>query len=555
MRGPTTSALVFLLAASGCTDDTVSVDETGAAEASETTNSTGDGDGDPSGDGDGDPSGDGDGEATGDGDGDPCGPECCPGETQCVDDQSEVCNADGSAWELLEDCDPIQGLSCNPDAGVCEGICAALELGQTNLGCDFYPTITLQFDDTNGTDHEFAVAVANEGDEDAMVLVTQGEATILDTVVPAGAIEVVVLPWVPELTEGEGPSALTLEGAYRLRSDRPVGLVQHSPLRPAASNDASLLRPAHTWGTEVVVATWPHLDDAQLSIPAFYYVVAQRDGTSVTLSPPSEEFEIVPGGGVEADGTGGALLDAGDVLQVITAAGDLSGAIVSADKPIQVIAGHKCTFLPWWAGGCDHIEAALPPTSALATHYIVAPPAEIPDDYNHHGHIVHVLASEDQTTVSFEPDQELDGVLEHAGDFIEVEMGTESFAITSDKPVLVMQYMVGQAAGYGIADPSMLLTVAPEQFRREYLFFAPATWGASYADVTAPTGTVVSVDGVEVDYWFPIADTGYSSAHVQLDNGGDGSHTLVADAPVGLSVYGAQSAGSYWNPGGFGSTR
>lgn len=46
-------------------------DEGGAESGMDTTESAGDGDGDPSGDGDGDPSGDGDGDPSGDGDGDP----------------------------------------------------------------------------------------------------------------------------------------------------------------------------------------------------------------------------------------------------------------------------------------------------------------------------------------------------------------------------------------------------------------------------------------------------------------------------------------------------
>ncbi len=53
-----------------------------------------------------------------------------------------------------------------------------------------------------------------------------------------------------------------------------------------------------------------------------------------------------------------------------------------------------------------------------------------------------------------------------------------------------------------------------------------------------------------VNAWSPIGNTGFSVTHVPLSNGGDGSHRVTSDQKVGISVYGVQSAGSYWFPGG-----
>ncbi len=107
-----------------------------------------------------------------------------------------------------------------------------------------------------------------------------------------------------------------------------------------------------------------------------------------------------------------------------------------------------------------------------------------------------------------------------------------------------------KSAGYGTSDPAMLLTVPAEQYRDNYLFFAATNWVANFVDIIAPANTAVEVDQMPVNSWAPIGNTGFSVAHVPLSNNGDGSHRVTADKKVGISVYGVQSAGSYWFPGG-----
>jgi hypothetical protein len=111
--------------------------------------------------------------------------------------------------------------------------------------------------------------------------------------------------------------------------------------------------------------------------------------------------------------------------------------------------------------------------------------------------------------------------------------------------------MVGQGGGYGEQDPSMLLAVATEQYRKDYLFHAPTSWTANYVDIILKSGTMVKVDGVSRSRGSSRSRmTDYSVAHVKLSNDGDGNHTLTASDRVGISVYGIQDFGSYWAVGG-----
>ncbi|MBK9756172.1 MAG: IgGFc-binding protein [Nannocystis sp.] len=242
------------------------------------------------------------------------GPDCdmCQdGETRCSGEVSEICDA--GQWLEFELCDPLQGLSCGAQ-GVCEGSCAAAKLGQSYIGCDFYPTVTSQHDDYNQDPHVFAVTIANTTDIAAKVTITRGDVDVAMTTVDPGSVEAVTLPWVTELSEGPGPSALVIDGAYRLRSDQPVTVYQYNPFAATVSNDASLLIPVNAWGKKIVVASSTEAFD----YPSFYAVVAAHDLTTVTLTPSATGKTVLAGGGVMADGSGQLVLDRGDVLQVLT---------------------------------------------------------------------------------------------------------------------------------------------------------------------------------------------------------------------------------------------
>lgn len=474
---------------------------------------------------------------------------CDPGSTVCDGNVSMKCSDDGMAQFVNEACDEIQGMACNPDIGLCDGECALENLQLSYIGCDYYPTITLQHDSYNGGTKIFAAVIANTTGADANITITRGDMMVTKLVVPAGEVKEVPLKWVNELTKGLGPSKLTVDGAYRLRSDHPVTVYQYNLLYADASNDASLLLPVNAWTGDYLVASYPHA--MVNNYPGFYAVVARQDGTKVTLTPSGTGGKVQAGGGVAADGTGEVMLNADDVLQVATAAGgDLTGTKIHADKPVQVLGGHKCSRVPQNIDLCDHLEEAMFPLEALAQEYIVIPPVQSPNDKADQGQVVRIIASEADTTLTFTPDQMVAKKLAKAGDFVEIVDTVAKFKVAADKKILVAQYMIGQGGGYGAQDPSMLLAVATEQYRKDYLFQAPNSWDANYVDIILKSGTTVSVDGKQVAGFVKIAGTEFSLAHVLLSKDGSGSHTLTASDRVGISVYGIQDFGSYWIVGG-----
>ncbi|MCB9748861.1 MAG: hypothetical protein H6713_02515 [Myxococcales bacterium] len=474
---------------------------------------------------------------------------CVPGSTMCEGEQVLTCDGMGQQWEPTETCDALQGQNCDPDVGLCDGPCAKQNLGVSYIGCDYYPTVTQQQDSYNNNPHQFAVAVSNTTNAVANVTVTRGQNTITTQQVAAQSVQIIVLPWVPELTETTGPSVMVVDGAYRLRSDQPVTVYQYNPLAASVTNDASVLLPVNTWSGNYLVASWQFW--STFNYPGFYAVVASQDGTTVTLNPSSTGGIVQAGGGVANNGTGQVMLDQGDVLQVMSASGgDLTGTIVNADKPIQVIAGHECTNVPINVTACDHLEESMFPIETLAKEYIVVPPVQSPNDALEKAQMVRVIAVEDDTQLVFEPDQGVNTNLANAGDWVEISTTINKFKVSSAKKILVAQYMVGQDGGYGTSDPAMLLAVSTEQFRDNYLFHAPIGWSANYVDIIAPDGAAVDVDGQAVAGFTQIPGTGFSYKHVKLSNNGDGNHSVSSAQKVGISVYGVLNYGSYWYPGG-----
>ena len=473
---------------------------------------------------------------------------CVPGAGECQGDQALLCNEAGDGKDVVETCDAIQGVSCNADQGACEGACSAANLGLSYIGCDYYPTVLQQHDGYNSEPtHKYAVAVSNTSNKVAKVTVTRGANMVTVQMVAAKSVQIITLPWVNELTKGQGPSVVVKDGAYRLRSDNPVTVYQYNPLGATTTNDASVLLPVNTWTGNYLIAAWPYWAN---SYPGFYAVVARQDGTKVTLTPSATGKSVKAGGGIAADGTGVVDLDEGDVLEVMNSGGDLTGTIVSADKPVQVFGGHECTNVPLNVSACDHLEESMFPIETLAKEYLVVPPVQVPNDLTEKAQVVRVIASEDATTLVFDPDQPVNKLLAKAGDFVEIPTTTAKFLVTADKKILVAQYMIGQGGGFGTSDPAMLLAVNPQQWRKSYLVHAPTSWTANYIDLMAKTGAVVMVDDVAAAGWKVIGNTGYSYTHVKLSNAGNGNHSITADMGVGVGVYGVQSYGSYWYPGG-----
>jgi hypothetical protein len=402
----------------------------------------------------------------------------------------------------------------------------------------------------------FAVSVSNASSELATVTITRGGTTVVSVLVHSNSVKVLYLDWT-DLRTAQATMVLKA-GSYRLRSTRPVAVYQFNPLEymvnssGSYTNDASLLLPTSAWGARYAVASRSTWQWQGFNLPGFYAVVASQDNTKVALTPSATGGSVRAGGSVAVNGTGSVTLDTGDVLQVLSGqpiSADLTGTIVQADKPVQVIAGHDCTFVPANIGYCSHLEESMIPTEGLARAYLVAPPA-LPGTTQPKAAFARIIGTNPGTIVDYDPPQTTwPHSLAAAGDHFEVE-SLEPFAVTASAPVLVAQYMKGQDAGGNSGNPAMVLASLTKDLQKEYLFHSPVGYEHSYVNVLAPSGATVELDGIKLGGWVPIGATGFGLARVRFAGASNGNHRAAGDAGFSITVYGYGQYASYWYLGG-----
>lgn len=504
------------------------------------------------------------------------------------------------------------------DGGKTGGVpktCAEANEQQSYIGCEYWPTITSNAGLYSG--FEFAIAAANPGTSDAVVTVERQGATVAQFTVAPDQLKTQTLPWVNELkgtdAAGDGTgitSVLAAKGAFKVTSSYPIVLYQFNPLEfelasnpfdcPLSTelggcfsftNDASLLLPKTAMRTDYYVMSYPtlHIGYASFSqwinLPGFLAVTGTEDNTQVTVKSSAS---VRAGNGVNAlsaGGTGVYTLNAGDVLMLMSGTPaatktslpgkpcildpssgidlcptandfDLTGSHVTSDKPVSVIGGHDCTFLPYSNFACDHIEESMFPVDALGQNLVVTAPRAMisvddPDPGKADSMFLRVLSAADANTINFDPPVSAPVTL-NAGQWVEIGPIAQDVAIKAGNRILVSQYMVGEnfsGASVGGGDPAISVAIPTEQYRVEYTFLAPATYSYNFVNVVAPPGATITIDGATIPAaeFVPIGSSGLSVARHSIQGG---SHIMKGDQNFGITVYGYGSYTSYMYPGG-----
>jgi len=467
--------------------------------------------------------------------------------------------------------------------------CEEAAASRSYIGCDFWPTVT---PNAVWSIFDYAVVVANTGSNVVDVTVTRGGQPAGGAQIQPDSLQTIYLPWVQEL---KGPdadpmgvpspltgSALVANGAYNLTTTFPVTVYQFNALEYAPqggppgknwnlcpadgiftqcfsySNDASLLLPSTAMtGNYRITGTmgWP-----SASIGSYVTLTGTADGTTVNigLSPTAQ---ILAGGGIQAAGPGGSTnlnLNRGEVALLLGPAnGDLSGSLISASAPIQVLTGISCTQMPEGVQACDHVEESVFPAETLGQHYIVTMPTGPNGDTP--GHWVRMYGNFDNTALSYlgAAPPNAPTVL-NAGDVVDLGVVQMDFEVQADQAFAVATWQLSAELAdpnamieFQKGDPAQSFATAVEQYRDKYVFLAPTDYDVNYVDIIQPAGASVSIDGQGTNVSAqPVGTSGYGIARVSLSPTTGGVHLLQASAPVGIQVSGYGSYTSYYYPGG-----
>ncbi|MCP4679487.1 MAG: hypothetical protein GY854_29150 [Deltaproteobacteria bacterium] len=490
---------------------------------------------------------------------------CDPGERICVGDDVHEKNCDDGTTTFIEACEDPR--YCYEGACYFDDECGNAEAAGSNIGCEYW---AVDVDNAEGTAivQPYAVAVGNVGDKTVHVKV---EARI-----EAGGYEIVTEQDIPakevgvfKLT-GEGvtltPALQSIAGsyhqprmAYRVTSDLPVIAYQFNPYSGLTeensmicSNDATLLIPTSGIDKVYYALTYPSNNGS----PAYISIVATEDDTTVTVTPAADVFN---GWDLPAMATGTPseiYMEAADVAQ-LESEGDLSGTYIEADKPIVVFAGNVTAFVPntnvWYA---DHLEHQMMPLTKWGTDYIAAR-SKIRSTWGaNEKDFFRIIASEDGTVVETDPVLPNFPATLNAGEVVQVGRAT-SFTIKASEPIMVGQFIVGADAtglpdtNKRTGDPSYALLAPVEQFLEEYVFLAPDKYPVDYVVITHPTELDIELDDVPLNtHDNCVIEELNSDWNVTRCAIGDFTHTISADKPVGITVWGYGENVSYGYTGG-----
>jgi hypothetical protein len=502
---------------------------------------------------------------------------CVPNSGSCNGNTAQLCKPDGSGY-VTQTCDADIGVTCDPKTFTCTGACAPNQLQSSYIGCEYWPTTVAN---VVWSVFPFAVAVANPaGAQPATIKVTRGTTMVTTATVMPGSLQIIKLPWVPEIkgqdcdenggVSGDIATVFAKGGAYRLRSTTPVSVYQFNaldykldPSDPgyascpgnasglgcfSFTNDASLLLPTNALTGNYAVFTYPSWGGVA-NVGDYAAITATKDNTKVTFKSSTT---LQAGGGLTgltAGSSSTVMMNAGDVLQIMAQpnGSDISGSIVTADQPVQVIAGQPCVDIPNGKGACDHIEESILPLETLGSEYLMTAPHPASGNSSYELRIHGIEAG---TVVTVDPP---------IGGMATINLGagqTQGFGVSGDyhltanKHFYVSQYMVGQDVA-GIGDPAQSNGVPVGQYRSDYTFLAPNSYETNFVNITAAKGVNVTLDGTAVPAasFKPIGGSTYGVATVQLSN--SQSHLVKSTGgTAGIIVYGYGQYTSYMYPGG-----
>jgi hypothetical protein len=491
-------------------------------------------------------------------------------QKQCSGDLHAVLDCNGT---VVTQCTGAN--ACDGNTFTCVDACAAAESNHRSVGCDYYAT----YMDSFMTNYCFASFVANTWTSPAHIGVEYGGSALMvanftrlpvgsgpgltlgayDAAagLPPGQVAVVFLggdsgsaPLCPVTSAfpSANLSGTGIKNSFHITTDVPVVAYQINPYGggSVAVTAASLLLPTSAWDVNYVAV---NVSPQGAGSPSMN-IIAKEDGTIATLTPNA----AVSGGvGIPGGGAGTPInitLNKGQHAQ-ITQSTELTGSIISSNKPVGFMAGQVCMNMPVGTSYCDHGEQMVPPIRALGSRYVGV--MYRPRVANETSTFWRIVGAVDGTLLTYSSNVGGPATIAK-GQAVTFQTGTP-FVVTSqdkDHPFMLFEYMTSSnfvQDGYG--DPDMVVSVPPEQYLTQYIFFADPTYPETNLVVVRGRGSDGLFHDVTLDClgpltnWQPIStDFEYARADLMtgnfapVGNCATGRHEMNSVAPFGLWVWG-----------------
>ncbi len=331
------------------------------------------------------------------------------------------------------------------------------------------------------------------------------------------------LNWSMEVRDAELP----VRKALRIKAEKPI--VVNVINSKALTTDGFLAIPTAKWGTEYIAASYWDFREVK-PWPGGFIIIA-REPTEVKIQLRGQGKDVAStSNGRKIGDEFTVALDEGEVYMVhgdgqTRGQFDLTGSLITSDKPIGVIGFHMRTTVPNLllnGNGRNHLCEMLPPTNRWGRSYATL-------EFNRNrllegrGDVFRVVAKDADTRWTckyYEKSTgkllgQRGGLITTAGGVAEEQQATQPTALVegfsvweADKPILLMQYSCSSSwDGDQILDPFMICVTPREQFVWDATFQAPTMAQFSknnlnlviQVDASDPTSIEENLKSLEVD--------------------------------------------------------
>lgn len=273
--------------------------------------------------------------------------------------------------------------------------------------------------------------------------------------------------------------------AVKLYSTEPI--IAYGVTRVQYTSDGYLAYPITSLGKVYQVASYADpTNNVSQFLPSYTSIVAAYNNTKVTFRMGGCESCMVPKEDGDTLRTGQVIrrtLNEGDVwlLPGIGPFNDLTGSKIIASKPVAVMSGNFCAYIPTHIAACDFIIEQEIPENVWGTKYHVTPIIS-----RKKFSIIKIFAKKSMTQVSADgvPTWNVvtpGGIL--GTGYIETRAGVEPeprpvvIHSPDDYPINVVQYNPGQQDDNVPSDPFQLQLSPIEQYQKEIVFNTPGIRG------------------------------------------------------------------------------
>ncbi len=222
---------------------------------------------------------------------------------------------------------------------------------------------------------------------------------------------------------------------------------------------------------------------------------------------------------------------------------DVTGTEIASYKPIGVIAGNACADVPLGVGTCDILSEMLLPTALYSTDFFTVPLPNAAAD------VIRIMAAADNTLVSVDDGVAPTNFVLNRGEFREFTTNLATH-ITSDGPILVVQYAVGFFVA-GAGDPFEMQIMPTDAGLPSHRLFTPhMTLSSTFATIVAPSAAVptVTLNGQAVTGFAPLPGGTHQSVVAPVPAG---QSVVTAAEPVLVYGMGFRGGETYGYPAGF----